>query len=323
MKEITRHDHGIIRVKIPLPFPLRWVNAYLIAGVDGYTLIDPGLHTPEAETMWRTVFQQLKLQFSDIEKIVLTHHHPDHYGLSGWMQQISGAPVYMSEQSKRQADLLWSDSTLINKEICRLFERHGMDRETSDHIQDHLESFIPLVSPQPQVSYIAEQSSFELGHFRCELIDAPGHATGQLCFYDRDSQMMFCGDQVIPRLSPNVSFIPGGDPNPLHSYMTSLNELSEYTVSYAFPGHRDPFGTFSERAKEIIVHHNDRLAAILDLLKSPLTAYGLCGKLFGSRLSIHQLRFAMAETLAHTQYLLLSEQLVEIESDGAILYQSK
>src|SRR5690554_3427026 len=97
MKNVIEHDRSIIQVKSPLPFPIRWVNSYLIKGAAGYTLIDPGLHTKDAKENWIQVLNELNIEFNTIEKIVLTHHHPDHYGLSGWFQEKTSAPVYMSE----------------------------------------------------------------------------------------------------------------------------------------------------------------------------------------------------------------------------------
>ncbi|MFH5182184.1 MBL fold metallo-hydrolase [Paenibacillus sp. TAB 01] len=93
MSEFTLYHEHIYQLKVPLPFPLRWVNSYLIRGSGGYTLIDPGLHTETSVQFWEAALHSLHIDYRDIEQIVLTHHHPDHYGLTGWFQERSGAPV--------------------------------------------------------------------------------------------------------------------------------------------------------------------------------------------------------------------------------------
>ncbi|WP_260115377.1 MBL fold metallo-hydrolase [Paenibacillus hexagrammi] len=110
MLTTIEHSDDILQVKVPLPFPLRWVNSYLVRGSAGWTLIDPGLRTPEAEALWHAVLQERGIAFEHIEQVVLTHHHPDHYGLAGWFQERTGAPVLLSETGWRQVQLMWQGS---------------------------------------------------------------------------------------------------------------------------------------------------------------------------------------------------------------------
>ncbi|GIP31310.1 MBL fold metallo-hydrolase [Paenibacillus sp. J2TS4] len=312
-----------IRVKVPLPFPLRWVNSYLVRGRDGYTLIDPGLHTPEGEQVWEEALSSYGIRYGDIEQIVLTHHHPDHYGLAGWFQERSGAPVWISEEGQRQAERMWTGSYPMNRQVYDLFICHGMDTDTAAKLHGHFEGFLPLVHPMPaRVSFYDREKPFALGTRNCEVIHTPGHAYGHVCFYDREHKEMFCGDHVLPRISPNVSFIPDTEINPLQSYLESLSDISRYEVIRAYPGHRDPFESFTERASALVIHHEERLAEMERRLPNPRTVYELCLDIFGERLTMHQLRFAMAETLAHVIYLHKAERVAETEQDGVLFYQS-
>jgi glyoxylase-like metal-dependent hydrolase (beta-lactamase superfamily II) len=311
----------ITQVKVPLPFPLRWINSYVVRGANGYTIIDPGLHTEDAVRLWEQAMKELGFEYEDVEKIVLTHHHPDHYGLAGSFQQRSGKhpPVYMSQKGKELADLLWgSEEPTMTTSMPADFIAHGMDRQTADEMVVHMDSFIPLVSPQPEVTYMEEDAPFALGDRWYRPIHTPGHAEGHLCFLDESNGEMFCGDHVLPQITPNVSYIPGGDPNPLSSFLSSLELAARLPVSMAMPGHRDPFTGFVERARDIIQHHEVRLAQIADGLKKPATAYQVCRHLFGDRLSIHQLRFAMGETIAHMIYLEQQGRVVLSTDDEGI-----
>lgn len=318
---VDQRTEHVYQVKVPLPFPLRWVNAYIVKGVEGYTVIDPGIHTSDAIACWHEVMRLLNMNFSDIQQIVLTHHHPDHYGLAGWLQQETGAKVWMSEAGKRQVDYLWGTYRRGTMDVHALFMLHGMESQVGHTLIEHTEGFVELVSPQPEVSLIEDNELFLIADQYYRAIHTPGHAYGHLIFYHEASGVLFCGDHVLPQITPNISLLPGIDDNPLRSFLDSLNTISELHVTVAYPGHRDPFNGFSKRCHEIIGHHHDRLDRLVIMIDEPCTAYELCLRFFGTELSIHQLRFAMAETLAHLAYLRESGRLVEILRGNVVYYR--
>ncbi|MFF2480590.1 MBL fold metallo-hydrolase [Paenibacillus sp. NPDC058071] len=296
-----------IQVKVPLPFSLKWVNSYVLPEPDGegFTVVDPGLRTEEAIGAWQEAMERHGLSMRDVKRIILTHQHPDHYGLAGYFQEQSGAPVYMTKRAHDYTIRLWGERADFSGDLHQLFEVHGMPRELLEAIDGNLDAFLERVSPQPVVTYIEAGSEMEFGGSIWQLIDAPGHAFGQVCFYDAQHGWMLCGDQVLPRITPNIGFVPGEEENPLEHFLTSLRELSRYEVKMAFPGHRDPFPEFEERIEALLQHHERRLTSMLGLLKQPLTAFELCEETFGKSLrsNPHNLRFAMQETLAHLHYL--------------------
>ncbi|MBE1443522.1 MBL fold metallo-hydrolase [Paenibacillus sp. OAS669] len=322
MNSCTIHNETYIQVKVPLPFPLRWVNSYLIRGTNGYTLIDPGLHTEASVQCWEEVLRELRLDYRDIEQIVLTHHHPDHYGLAGWFQQRSGAPVRLSQAGYDQARLLWGDKQPMTAALLSLFEAHGMPQELAGPMEGNLDTFVEMVSPQPEVSFITIGEPLRLGDLTYETIHTPGHALGHICFYHADTKAMLCGDHVLPQISPNVSYLPGIDENPLASFLKSLEQMKQYEVEWAYPGHREPFAAWGKRTQELIKHHEERLEHMRSQLESRQTAYQVCRRTFGDRLTLHQLRFALSETLAHLIHLNSEERVRQIEMDGMIYYQT-
>lgn len=310
----------LIQVKVPLPFPLRWVNGYVVRSGKGWTLIDPGLHTAEAEAVWSEAMKTFDLPIDALQKIVLTHHHPDHYGLSGWFQRQTGCEVHISSAGKEQVRALWGEGETMSETLLELFARHGMEAETLALMAEHMTGFIPQVSPQAELTVIDPDAPFSIGERTYRPIVTPGHAFGHLCFYDEERAELFCGDHVLPQITPNVGYIPGFDDNPLRSYMRSLEEVSRLRVEMAYPGHREPFRTFGTRAKDIIRHHEERLAAMEAESDEPRSAYAICRSYFGDRLSVHQLRFALSETIAHLVYLRDAGRVNEIERDGLTLY---
>ncbi|SFI93697.1 Glyoxylase, beta-lactamase superfamily II [Paenibacillus sp. UNC496MF] len=321
----TLRPEGIVQVRVPLPFSLKWVNSYLLRDDRGYTLIDPGLHTAEAVASWEAVMAEHGVAFADIHTIVLTHQHPDHYGLAGWFQQRSGAPVRMSAEGCAYAERLWGadGGAAFKAELTALYARHGMPAEALATLGPHLDSFVAKVAPQPAVTFLEAGQTVRMGGETWLAIDAPGHAGGQLVFYAASRKWMLCGDQVLPTITPNVSVVPGEDDRQLERFLASLRELARYDVELAFPGHREPFDRFAERAAELAAHHERRLAEIVGLLREePRTGYALCMRLFGERIAgdAHHLRFAMSETLAHVFHLEHGGRIGKRGGEGSYTY---
>ncbi|GMK38441.1 MBL fold metallo-hydrolase [Paenibacillus sp. CCS19] len=322
-------DNGWIQVKVPLPFSLKYVNAYLVPEPDGgYTVIDPGLHTPEAIAAWELVLERHGLTFRDIARIVLTHQHPDHYGLAGLFQQRSGAPVWISRASHRYAERMWGTNRPLADQLVETFRLHGMPAELRQGIKDNLESFVPMVTPYPEVTYMEAGQPFRLGGIDWTTIEGNGHAEGQILFYDEASRVIVCGDQVMPGITPNVSVVPGETEDPLEAFIDSLQQLSKLDVALALPGHREPFTDFVGRCEGLIAHHERRLDKMIDLLQeqpeAKATGFAMCELLFGSRitLNMHNLRFAMAETLAHLVRLEKQGRVTLLERNGQYIYHA-
>lgn|GEM_PF-165065 len=193
------------------------------------------------------------------------------------------------------------------------FLAHGLPASLADEMKTHLLGFVERVSPQPaSVSYLRPGSTFQMAGIQWQLIGGEGHAPGHLSFYDPVGGRILCGDQVLPDISPNIGWLPGSDPDPLGSFLDSLSAMRHLEVTCAYPGHRQPFCRFGERVDELMDHHERRLERIAELIRErPSASFDVCERLFGERLrgNVHNLRFALSETIAH---------LVLLERRGAI-----
>lgn len=308
---VSEWENGWLQVKVPLPYSLKWVNAYLLPEEKGWTLIDPGLHTEEIEAFWIAILSERNIGWEDIQSIVVTHHHPDHYGLTGWFQQKTGASVRMSRIALNNAIRLWGENEAFSGELTEAFLRHGLAEELKDDMQAHMSGFRDKVSPQPfDPLIIAPGERIVMGGTEWEIYGGEGHAPGHLIFYDPVGRRLLCGDQVLPDISPNIGWMPGGDPDPLASFLSGLQELRHLDVRTVYPGHRNPFPQYRQRIDELLEHHERRLKKMLELIgDEERSAFEVCELLFGARLrsNTHNLRFALAETIAH---------LVRLENSG-------
>jgi glyoxylase-like metal-dependent hydrolase (beta-lactamase superfamily II) len=317
LSSVTVIEEGWLQVKVPLPFSLKWVNAYLLPEEQGWTLIDPGLGTDETIDFWLKTLSDCDIQLREIKGIVLTHHHPDHYGMAGWFQLRTGAPVYLSQVALDNTIRLWGDNETFSEELTQAFLQHGMDPELTGDMRKHMKEFRDKVSPQPHDLIILQPgTSLPMGGVEWEMVSGEGHAPGHLSFYDRSRRRLLCGDQVLPDISPNIGWMPGGDLDPLGSYLGSLRAMLPLEVDMAFPGHRDPFSQVRQRIEELLDHHERRLIKMAELIgEEDCSAFELCELLFGVRLrsNTHQLRFALAETIAH--FIQLEKRGIVVRAD--------
>lgn len=120
-KEIETVGDGIYRVPIPVPFPMKYVYCYVCREADGWSLIDVGFRWPEAMRAWEAAFRQLGIKPRHIRAIYITHFHPDHFGLAGWMQQQTEAPIWISEPDYAMAERVWGKRAPKRAKSLRCF----------------------------------------------------------------------------------------------------------------------------------------------------------------------------------------------------------
>lgn len=294
----------IFQVHLPLPFALNRVNGYLLRGADGWTVVDTGLNTPEGRAVWDTVFAALGITPADIVQIVLTHAHPDHYGMAGWLQQQTGAPVRLSAKEAAFARTVWQEGSL-GKGFDRYLIQLGMPADTAKTVARGVASTGEMTFPHPvTLDIIQAGDEIQMGQRRFRMIHAPGHSDGQLMFYDAADRLLLCGDHILMKITPNIGLWPESDPDPLGRFLFSLQELKALDVRLALPGHKSLITNWRGRLVELLLHHEARLMYTLAAIEGGANVYDAARAVFNSStFSPHEWRFAMAETLAHLDYL--------------------
>ncbi len=320
---ISQITDDIVQVQIPLPYALNIVNCYLLRGTAGWTLLDTGLNTAAARSQWKTALEQLGIVPADIKQIVLTHMHPDHFGMAGWWQrQVETAmPVYLPEAEKPQVEVFYrrDNAPLYHQWLLDC----GMDQETVDSMELALGNTRDLTLPHPlSQEYLRAGETIILGARQFRAIHAPGHSDGQLIFYDQSERLMLCGDHVLMKITPNIGRWPHSAANPLGCFLQSLEKLKTLDVDLALPGHKWLITDWRGRIEELIAHHQQRLQQTRTAIDNGAqTVYQVAAQLFQlDRLSAHEWRFALAETLAHLEYL-QEQDLLRCSKEGAYRWQ--
>ena len=317
---------GIYKVRLPLPFRLNHVNCHAIKGTNGWWLVDAGLSREATREGWLQFFEEQAISPSDILGIYLTHFHPDHYGCSGWLQNYAGgAPVYIGEIDANRINRYWKDESYILKAMRVLFRVNGMPEDILIKVVDSIDNLIPFTTPHAELTTLRPGQVVELGDQEYEVILTPGHTDGHICFYNKEHGVLLSGDHLLPEISSNISLWPqpGADPNPLDNFLRAIDSLRSLNCQSVLPAHGKPFSNIEERIIQLETHHQERLELIKNCVGSGATAYQVCQQVFRQDLSVHELRFAMAETLAHLVYLMYKGELEESSPDGINLYRQK
>jgi glyoxylase-like metal-dependent hydrolase (beta-lactamase superfamily II) len=317
--EIARVAEGVYQLKLPVPFPLRFVSVYLVESEDGWTLIDSGYDYPPTYEAWERGAEGAGCDLErDVARIVVTHFHPDHLGGARWLQERSGAPVYMLEAEIPFSRKLWGDPA-GRETFMKYLIRHGTPPNIARPASAEIRSGLPL--PEEMLPLRAGER-VSLGRNAAFVIHTPGHADNHFVLHDEERGILFAADHLLLVITPNVGLWPESEPHPLARYLRSLQGLRGLGADLILPGHGPVFHDLDGRIEEIVVHHAERLDVMRAVLKDgPKTPYAVSRIVFRGAITVRQRCFALAETLAHLDHLVLQGR-AELVEDERIAYRT-
>jgi len=288
---------GVLRVTFDLPLGIDHVHCYLLRASSGaWTLVDTGLGVADPEALWRPVLDALD---GPVERIVVTHMHPDHVGGAGDVGALAGAPVLQGREDYEQCLRAWGPERSADR-LAAYWVEHGLPPDEVRAVVRESDALAAAVhyarDPEPL------EPGDEVDGWHVELLR--GHADGHLALV-RDG-VLIAGDAVLAGITPTIGLYPDGRPDPLGDYLETLDRLESMPLRVAFAGHRSAIRDPAGRVREIRLHHAERLERALAALDGrPRSPYDVSLALFPSELSPAGRRFALAESLAHLERLAL------------------
>lgn len=301
---------GLWSVPVPIPDnPLRYTLSYAFTGDAGTLIVDPGWDSAASRRALTAGLATAGVTLGDITGIVVTHIHPDHHGLSGWVREQSGAWIAMhAVEAETLPARIWPDQEPgADQDWLR---GHGVPEDDAALLlamdPAHLAHVLDL--PEPD-RFVADGERLPIAGRDVRAIWTPGHTPGHLCLHDAAAGVLLTGDHLLPRISPNISVLSIRDADPLSDYLASLDRTGSFGADEALPAHEYRFRGLGVRSAALIAHHHDRSAEILqviDRLGQP-TAWAIASQLTWSRgwAALHGMmrRMALGETVAHLNYL--------------------
>jgi glyoxylase-like metal-dependent hydrolase (beta-lactamase superfamily II) len=320
---------GVHRVPLPLPMDgLRAVNVYVIEDDDGLVMIDGGWALEQSRNLLSTALGSLGYRLGDIRRFLVTHLHRDHYTQAVTLRREVGARVSLGIGEKPAIDLLLTDDPL------RRFEPQMVALRASgaDALIDRLQRAEVMEGPpenwESPDDWLEKGAQIPLRGRTLLAVPTPGHTQGHVVFADPDAGLLFAGDHVLPHITPSIGFEPLTAELPLRDYLDSLRVVLQLPDLRLLPAHGPVTDSAHGRVKELLDHHDERLARCQAAVASgATTAYEVATLLGWTRrqrrlesLDDFNQMLAVVETHAHLQLLVAAGRVHAVTGHGPTAY---
>ncbi len=314
---------GVRWLRMGLPFALNHINLWLLEDGEGWTVIDCGIATDETRDAWEQVFAQ-ELQGRPIRRVIATHCHPDHVGLSAWLCERWNAPLQMTVGEYGFARMMSAGLPGADgPSMIPHFRSHGLTDPDKLAALDGRKSYYPTLVPKVPEHFLRleERTPIKIGEHGWRVITGFGHSPEHAALYCDALGVLISGDMVLPRISTNTSvFAIEPEADAVGQYLSSLEKflpLPEDTL--VLPSHGKPFRGLHKRVAQLQAHHAERLDEVRVACATPQSAADIVPLMFKRELDMHQLSFAMGEALAHLHRLWYAGELRRVEGDDGVL----
>jgi glyoxylase-like metal-dependent hydrolase (beta-lactamase superfamily II) len=311
--EVSEVAGGVFRLALPLGIHgVPTVSAYLLRGDDRDTLVDCGIAAgvdggdpgPDGTAAVSAALAAAGSRLERLERLVVTHAHIDHFGLAGEVVRRSGGELWMHRRTDLDLAKYDDPDEAVDRRMLMLAD-HGLYGAELTDTSGGLRDWLPVMPSVGRPSRLLDGGErFAAGGRAWEVVHTPGHSPGHVCLWSAEDRLLCSGDHLLRVVSPPVTFERGFEPDPLGSYLGSLDRVRDLAPDLVLPGHGTPFRDGARRADTIAAGKRRRLTQVRELVEGrPRTVPELTAELFGSApMTGAQRHFVIAEVLAYLAY---------------------
>lgn len=318
---------GVNWIRMELPFSLNHINLWLLDDGDGWTIIDTGISSGNVRDAWLSIFDN-HLHGKPVNRVIVTHLHPDHIGLAGWITRKFDAMLWMSRTDYLHCRSLAGDTGRQAPEVgIKFYRAAGFSQRDLDTYAQRFGGFGSNIYHIPdQYRRVVDKETFMIGKHEWQVVIGRGHTPEHVCLHCPELKLLISGDQVLPRITSNIGLFPT-EPfaDPLRDWLDSCAELQTRLPNdlLVLPAHNLPFYGLHERLQQLIDGHEENLEALLELLNEPKRAIDVFDPLFKSKVNEHTFFMATGESLAHLSCLVYRNQISRTQDENGVDWYQK
>jgi glyoxylase-like metal-dependent hydrolase (beta-lactamase superfamily II) len=311
-------------------FPKHFTNIYLILTGDKIGVIDLGSGSGDSNAAFIRGLDEVCQKFcvkvspKDIDFLLITHGHVDHFGGLSHFRSLSSAKIGIHKLDARQI-INFEETILLAARNVKLFLKTvGLSPYTQKRLLNMYKASKDALVSQQIDFYLQEGEP--IGEI-FQIYHTPGHCPGQVCIRVEDT--LFTGDHLLSHITPHQSPETISRYTGLGHYLSSLKKIREIPgIKKALGGHQKPMEAPYERIEAIERFHDRRLNKVLDICREPKNIREISSELFRT-VSGYTVLLALEEAAAHVEYLyerchLAIANLEELEQKtNPVLYYKK
>ena len=304
---VERVRPGLWSIPVPLPIVLRYVLVYAFETDRGVYIVDAGWNTDDAFHALSAGLTEAGFDINDVRGVMVTHIHPDHYGLAGRIRETSGAWIALHPADAALIHDRYEEPDDLLQRMGAWLRRLGAPAEEIDELQNASMPVRPFVEFATPDVLLEDGERADVPGWDLTAVWTPGHSPGHLCFWEPANRLMLTGDCVLPRITPNVGLNPQSGDDPLGDYLRSLERLGGYEGA-GLPAHEWRFDSLRDRTNELREHHEQRFGEVIAAIRDGFTtAWEITPRMAWSRswddVDRFTRRAAIGEAMAHLRNL--------------------
>jgi len=319
---------GVWWARFKMPMSLDHINVWLLRDGDGWTIVDTCMSIPGAREQWEALFEGF-MQGLPVKRVIATHMHPDHVGLAGWIGERFGCSLWMTRAEYLTCRLMAADTQSDIPEVALNFYRSlGWNERQLDRYKKRFGGFGSVIHELPKSYHrLVDSMTIDIGGRYWQVVIGSGHSPEHAALYCPALKLLISGDQVLPRITSNVSVYPiEPDGDPLHSWIRSCSRIRERLPEnlLVLPAHQTPFYGLHERLTQLIESHERALEQLYAFLAEPRRVVDCFVVLFNREIDDSVVQMASGEAHAHLNCL-INRRLarMEMDSDGVMWFTQR